>query len=112
VSSAVATAVAKTGVLAALRVRAKVEGASVVVPVLVGLLVGQFALAPVVILLEKHAVVAPRVSAFRTPLRKKGGISAWPLRWCFLVSGRDMPRVSVGVSPPDLMSVLDKSTAA
>ena len=47
-----ATAVAKTGVLAALRVRAKVEGASVVLPVLVGLLVGQFALAPVVIMLE------------------------------------------------------------
>jgi len=52
VSTAVATAVAKTGVLAALRVRAKVEGASVVLPVLVGLLVGQFALAPVVIMLE------------------------------------------------------------
>jgi len=52
VSTAVAPAVAKTGVLEALRVRANGEGASVVVLVLVGLLVGQFALAPVVILLE------------------------------------------------------------
>jgi len=51
VSTAVAPAVAMTGVLAALRVRAKVEGALVVVLVLMGLLVGQFSLAPVVILL-------------------------------------------------------------
>jgi len=52
VSTAVAPAVAKTGVLATLRVRARVEGASVIVLVLVGLLMWQFALAPVVVLLE------------------------------------------------------------
>jgi len=51
-SVAVAPSVFKTGVLAALRVGAKAEGASVLVLVLVGLLVGQFSLAPVVILLE------------------------------------------------------------
>jgi len=51
-SAAVAPAVVKTGMPAALRAWAKVEGASVLVLVLVGLLVGKFALAPVVILLE------------------------------------------------------------
>ena len=56
-------------------------------------------------------VVLP-VSSYSTPLRGKVGISAWPLGWSFLVPRIDVPRVSVAVFPPELMLVLDHSTAA
>jgi len=62
-SVAVAPAVVKTGMPAALRVGAKVEGASVIVLVLVGLLAGQLALAHVVTMWEIHALVPPPVIA-------------------------------------------------